>query len=319
MKILFKGVFGSKLYSTDNETSDTDYKGIFTPTIQECILGGYARNINIKTNDVKNVKNSAEDSDTELYALQEFIKLALQGQTVAIDILSSPKDKILISSPQWDVLQANKKRFYTKNMNSFCGYARAISLKYESRAEKLNAFKDTIKFLREHNGSLLLKDIWDKLPENEFCKKIVQDNNFEKSGNKDRYFYEINGKKMQEFASIDFVIELISIQISEYGKRVREAANNENFDSKGTSHAFRVAYELKQILETGDLVFPLKETAFIKQVKYGQLNFINDKLGEKLENLIDEVGDLIHSSSLPDKPDKKWADSFILACYEKQI
>ncbi len=311
MNILYKGIFGSRLYETHGETSDYDYKGIFTPTIQECILGGYARNINIKTNDVKNVKNSAEDSDTELYALQEFIKLALQGQTVAIDILSSPKDKILISSPQWDILQSNKKRFYTKSMNSFLGYSRAIGLKYGQRAEKLNSFKDILSFLSLYNEDLLISDIWGSLPENQFYKKIVDDNG--------RRFFEINGKKMQEFASIKFVVELINIQISDYGKRVREAANNENFDFKGTSHAFRVAYELKQILETGDLVFPLQETEFIKQVKYGQLNFINDKLGEKLENLIDEVGDLIHSSNLPEKPDKKWADSFILACYNKDI
>lgn len=311
MNILFKGVFGSKLYCTDNEFSDLDLKQIHIPTIQECILGGYSKNITIKTNDVQNVKNSAQDTDFESYALQEFIKLALQGQTVSIDMLATPKDKTFISSPEWEVLVKNRKRFYTKNMHSFCGFSKSMLLKYSCRAEKLNAFKDFKGFLSKYNKNLLLKDIWEELPENEFYKKVTDD--------KDRKFFCINGKNMQEFATVDFVIQLIDIQIQDYGKRVRDAAQNQNFDTKSISHAFRVAYELKQIIESGDLIFPLPETEFIKKVKYGQLHFINDGLGQKLEDLLDEVGKLCETSSLPEKPDRKWADEFIISCYEKQI
>ena len=311
MNTIFKGIFGSKLYGTANEASDTDTKGIFIVPIRDCILGGYSRNINIKTNLEKNVKNSAEDSDTELYALQEFIKLALQGQTVSIDMLSTPKDKTLITSLEWEILVVNRRRFYTKNMNSFCGFSKAMLLKYSCRAEKLNAFKDFKSFLSKYDKNLLLKNIWDELPENEFYKKLTDDKN--------RRFFCINGKNMQEFATIDFIIQLIDIQIQDYGKRVKDAAQNQNFDTKSISHAFRVAYELKQIIETGDLIFPLKETEFIKQVKYGQLNFIKDNLGEKLEDLLDEVTELCSNSSLPEKPDKKWADDFIISCYNNQI
>lgn len=311
MNILFKGLFGSRLYETHGEDSDEDYKGIFIVPIRECILGGYSRNINIKTNLEKNVKNTSEDSDTELYALQEFIKLALQGQTVTIDMLSTPKDKILISSPEWEILVKNRKRFYTKKMNAFYGYSRAQLLKYSCRAEKLNAFKDFVEIISKFDQKLQLKDIWNELPENEFYKKIKDD--------KQRNFFEINGKKMQEFATIEFIKQLIQIQIDDYGKRVKQAAQTENFDYKAASHAFRVAFELKQIVETGDLIFPLPETEFIKKVKYGQLHFINDGLSQKLEDLLDEVGDLCHSSSLPEKPDRKWAEEFIIECYSNQI
>lgn len=311
MNILFKGIFGSRLYETHSEDSDEDFKGLFLPTVKECILGGYSRNINIKTNLKKDVKNSAEDSDTELYALQEFIKLALQGQTVAIDMLSTPKDKTLISSPEWEILVANRKRFYTKKMNAFYGYSRAQLLKYSCRAEKLNAFKDFVDIISKFDQKLQLKEVWTELPENEFYKKIQDD--------KGRNFFEINGKKMQEFATIEFIKELIQIQVDDYGKRVRQAAQTENFDYKAASHAFRVAFELKQIMETGDLVFPLPETEFIKKVKYGQLHFIKDGLSQKLEDLLDEVGDLCHGSSLPEKPDRKWAEEFIISCYSKQI
>ena len=70
------------------------------------------------------------------------------------------------------------------------------------------------KLLKEDKNAKL-KDIWNKLPENEFYKKVTDDNN--------RNFYEINGRRMQEFATVDFIIDLVEIQISDYGKRVKEA------------------------------------------------------------------------------------------------
>lgn len=311
MYTIFKGIFGSRLYSTCNESSDYDYKGIFIPDIKDCILGGYSRNINIKTNLEKNVKNSAEDSDTELYALQEFIKLALQGQTVSIDMLSTPKDKTLITSPEWEILVKNRKRFYTKRMNSFIGYSLSMKNKYGQRAEKLNSFRDIKDFLSKEDKNILLKEIWDKLPENQFYKKITDEIG--------RRFYEINGRKMQEFATVGFIIQLIDIQITDYGKRVKEAEKTGMVDYKSLHHAFRVAFQLKQILKEGDLVFPIPEVEFLKQIKYKQLDYFNDNLNEKLENLLDEIEELCSNSSLPEKPDRKWADDFIISCYGNQI
>jgi len=317
MNILFKGVFGSRLYSTNNESSDYDYKGIFLVPIRDCILGGYSRNINIKTNTEKNVKNSAEDSDTELYALQEFIKLALQGQTVAIDMLSTPKDKTLISSPEWEILVANRKRFYTKRMSAFIGYSKSMQCKFTQRAEKLNVFRDTLKILEGIKTSFPLEanlwDIWNLLPEDNNRKKIEVDSN---RSSKNRWVYEVNGKKLQSFASIDYAIEILKIQIEDYGKRVRQAAETNNIDKKSLHHAFRVALELKQILKEGDLVFPLPETQFLKQIKYGELDFFKDGLEVKFANLLDEIEYLIQKSSLPDKPDRDWANNFILSCYK---
>lgn len=317
MHTIFKGIFGSKLYSTDNELSDTDTKGIFIVPIRDCILGGYSRNINIKTNLEKNVKNSAEDSDTELYALQEFIKLALQGQTVSIDMLSTPKDKTLITSPEWEILVKNRKRFYTKRMSAFIGYSKSMQCKFTQRAEKLNSFKDTLKILEGIKVSFPLEEtlwsVWNLLPEDNNRKKIEIDSN---RSSKNRWVYEINGKKLQSFASIDYAIEILNIQIEDYGKRVKEAAETNNIDKKSLHHAFRVAFELKQILKEGDLIFPIPETKFLKQIKYGELDFFKDELEIKFSNLLDEIEDLIQKSSLPDKPDRDWANNFILSCYK---
>ena len=38
MHIVFRSVFGSKLYGTDTRTSDDDYKAIFLPSIRELVL-----------------------------------------------------------------------------------------------------------------------------------------------------------------------------------------------------------------------------------------------------------------------------------------
>ena len=57
-------------------------------------------------------------------ALHYFIKLASEGQTVALDMLHAPKEMLLKTSDIWEELTANKDKFYTKNLKTFISYAR---------------------------------------------------------------------------------------------------------------------------------------------------------------------------------------------------
>jgi len=241
-------------------------------------------------------------------------------------MLSTPKDKTLITSPEWEILVANRKRFYTKRMSAFIGYSKSMQCKFTQRAEKLNVFRDTLKLFENirstynltqlYPNGLILWDVWNLLPEDNNRKKIEVDSN---RTSKNRWVYEVNGKKLQSFASIDYAIEILKIQIEDYGKRVRQAAETNNIDKKSLHHAFRVAFELKQILKDGDLIFPLPETQLLKQIKYGELDFFKDDLETKFADLLDEIEELCSNSSLPEKPDRKWAEDFIINCYSNQI
>lgn len=103
MSTIVKMLFGSHLYGTDTEESDKDYKGIFLPPFEDCVLNKIPKSLN-KSTSGKDSKNTKDDIDEEIFSLQYFIKLACEGQTVAIDMLHAPDEMIIETSDIWKEL-----------------------------------------------------------------------------------------------------------------------------------------------------------------------------------------------------------------------
>ena len=85
-------------------------------------------------------------------------------------------------------------------------------------------------------------------------------------------------------------------------------------DYKAMTHAFRSAYQVLHIIEDGGFEYPLPETKFIKEVKYGKLQYKD--LSDNLEILIDEVYSKLKFSNLSDKPDYDWVNNFVYNQYK---
>ncbi len=312
LNYLFSGVGGSKLYGTYSDASDTDLLSVFRPDIKEVVLGNFAKNITLKTNTSLGQKNGPQDVDNTAYAIHQFMHLLLQGQTVAMDMLHCPEDLSVVYTPEWRLLYKHRNAFYTKNMQAFIGYAKGMSLKYNERADKLNVFEQVLDFFSQYNPDTILYDIWDYLPINANCKKVEIDAN---RNAKNKWCYEVCGKKLQGFATVGYASEVLQLQIDNYGDRVKKAVETGGCDFKALHHAFRVVYELQEIVETHDLKFPLRDAEFLKLIKYGKLDPLKTGLFTMLEDLTTEVADKMRVSDLPDKPDRKFAEDFILGLY----
>jgi len=87
------------MYGTNVATSDLDYKSILIPRAEDILLQRARHNISTTTKAVKDSRNSAHDVDTEAFALHEWMKLLLEGQTMALDMLFAPPDFVLETSP----------------------------------------------------------------------------------------------------------------------------------------------------------------------------------------------------------------------------
>ena len=96
------------------------------------------------------------------------------------------------------------------------------------------------------------------------------------------------------------------------------AADNQGVDWKAVSHAIRVAYEMKEILEEGNITFPLREREFIKRVKAGEFDYLS-VVAPKLEELMDEVEELSATSKLPEKVDRKYWDNWLIKVVDEAI
>jgi len=144
--IIVRMFFGSRLYGTDTEDSDMDYKGVFMPTKSEILLGKIPKGHNSTTKQ-GTARNTSTDIDEELYSLHYFIELACQGQTVALDMLHANKESIITSSPVWENIVLERERFYAKDLKAFVGYAHKQANRYGLRGGRVNTVNEVIKVL----------------------------------------------------------------------------------------------------------------------------------------------------------------------------
>jgi hypothetical protein len=302
--------FGAHLYGTATPESDVDYKGIFLPTKEEMLLGRIPKSFNYSTGKDQS-RNTKDDIDIELYSLHYFIKLACDGQTVAMDMLHAPDNMILQKSIIWDAIVKNRKKFYIKNLKSFIDYARRQASKYGIKGSRINATLQVLELLKNENPSLKMRAVWDRLPRIEHCYDIAPDPNGMKQ-------YQVCGKSFQESAKIEYVIPILEKFYNEYGRRAKLAAENKNIDWKAVSHALRAAYQTKEILTENTITFPLRYADFLKKVKQGQLDYISE-VGPTLEMLMEEVERLALASNLPETVDRKFWDQFICDTLEREL
>jgi hypothetical protein len=308
-KTIVKMIFGSHLYGCATATSDKDFKGIFLPTKEQIYLGKIPKSYSTTPNKAAGEKNTVEDIDLEMYSLHYFIKLACEGQTVALDMLHAPKEMLIETSAIWDEIVNNREKFYTKNLKAFVGYARGQAAKYGIRGSRLNAADEVIDFLSKHEPLNRLSTVWGKLPINEHCR-MLEDS---KDGIKQ---YQVCGKTIQDTSKVGYFKDIMQNFYDNYGSRAKLAAENKGIDWKAISHAFRAAYQVKQLLTENTIIFPLKEAAFLTKVKQGLLDYTTEASPE-LERLMDEVEVLSQNSTLPSKPDYRFWDRFIVETVEQ--
>ena len=305
-------VFGSKLYGTDNENSDTDYKGVFLPSKNECFLNNYKKVVTKSSGGPG--KNNANDVDEELYSLQYFMHLAYKGEMIVLDMLHAPEDKMATNTPIWRSLREKRSMFYSKNMHGYLGYIRKQVSRYSAKGDRLNAMKSVLDYLKGFDGTLKLniKGIWEGLPVGQYCFKVElpQEERWE--------LYEVAGKRFPETITVANAKEMVQRNYDKSGNRAKKAQLNNGIDWKAVSHAFRAVFQLQELLDTNDLVYPLKEAQYLKDVKEGKLDYKKDKVGERLEQELDLVECKILVSDWPEKVNKDLLDAFIIDVYSKE-
>lgn len=303
MKIV-EVLFGSHMYGTNTPDSDKDYKGIFLPSHNDCYLNNIPKSINTTTGQ-QNSKNSKDDVDREIYSLQYFIKLGLEGQTVAIDMLHAPEFCIIETSDIWKEIVKNREKFYTKNLKAFIGYARKQAAKYGIKGSRLDTVSEVLSFLKQQNQDLKMINIWDKLPN-------LEHSHFIKNNGID--FYQVCGKSFQSTVRINYVVNILESFIKSFGQRAILAKKNMGIDWKACSHALRAAIQVKELLTTNTIVFPLKESELLTNVKLGNVDYTSEYAVE-LEKLMNECEILSEQSTLPLKPDYDFWNNFIVNVY----
>lgn len=310
--LLYLSKHGSHLYGTNVSTSDADYKGVFLPNISNIIMGYNFSTLTFNSKTDANKKNSSDDIDLQLFSIQFWLnKLVKDGETEGIELLYSCTNHyaVLYLDPcMVEVFNGRSKLFNPCDMKGFINFAISQSRKYFIKAERLLIIKNILNFLtsrkpvyKELDRVELVSDVIDEILEKYMHTQYC----FEVKSNELRSI-QICGKIHQETTSLDEFINRIKREYDKYGHRTRMAVNLDNKDWKSLSHAMKAIIEVKTLLKTGMLVYPLPEKNLLLSIKLGNIPY------NEVENLINfGIEEVKYYISIFDNLNWKYQPAFV--------
>ncbi|MBL0708051.1 MAG: nucleotidyltransferase domain-containing protein [Sulfurimonas sp.] len=315
--VVYLSKIGSILYGTDDENSDTDYKGIFVPRKVDVLLKKDMPYYTSNSNN-KNEKNTKDDIDLHLDSIFTFTRLLKKGETGAIDMLFSIFDSsttIIADDNFTDYLKENYSKFYSKNLHSFVGYCVGQSKRYNIRGQRYNELVELNEYLKSFSKDdkkleLYFEDLKILLKDKKFRYIKFTTAPAPKSAklSYDIPYLEVLGKKFIGAIGIDYLSSKLIDMQKQFGNRTK--ASVDGVDWKSLSHAYRIISEVQELLDTNFIKFPLQEKDYIYSIKKGDESLLS--VMEKIDLLLDVVNDKLENSSLPQEVDISFTDNFIL-------
>lgn len=326
--LIVKMQFGSHVYGTSVPTSDQDFKGVYLPSRGSILLGRVQDTIVRTTKNDLTAKNTADDTDLEIFSLKQFLKLVIEGQTCALDMVFTPRSFYIGKpSPAWEAIQKHKFDFLHSGITAYFGYARTQAAKYGIKGSRVNAVRRSLEFVKKYPPQARLKDyekdirafaqpgdLLDSMLNSEPLIKITPILHKNRKIMEDHF--EVCNRKFGFTATFKYVTERLQEIFDEYGHRARLAETNQGVDWKALMHAVRVCEEAKELLTTGTITFPRPEKDLLLKIRKGELPY--KQVAELIEQGLVDIEDCMEDSALPDSPDKQLADDIVTEFYGKK-
>lgn len=319
---LVKMQFGSHVYGTNLPTSDYDQKCVVIPNEQDILL---QRVCDAKTESTKkdsSQRNTATDIDNEIFSLQKYLNLLLQGQTVALDMLFTPDSFYLEQAKEeWYLIQQNKHKFLHSGTASFAGYCRQQANKYGIKGSRVSAVRSMVELLNkmkiEFGENAKLVDYWDEIKEfvndKEFTSIIIR----QQPDGQEIEHLECCNRLVPKFLTVKGALAVYERVLDAYGERAKQAESNQNVDWKALMHAVRVCEQAKELLLSGNITFPRPEADLLLKIRKGEMLY--KQVAELIEKGLDELNQAQANSILPKVPDYKFAEDIIFDAYKAKV
>lgn len=296
-RLIFKMRTGSHLYGTNIPTSDEDFVGIFLPDAQY-LLGLKdcdEVDLSVKNKDALG-KNTKDAVDIKYYNYRKFVKLALGNNPNILEMLFCNDENILYKDEYAERLLANRSRFLYKGLvGKFIGYASSQKHKMMIKLENYENLYDAKEVMRGLNDKLLVaefKELWDH----------------------NRFKYDTNHVRMGDLhIPMNDPIKRAKKRIEERLGKVtsrKELFTKYGYDVKFGMHLIRLLLEGKELLETGELVFPLKKRDLLLDIRNGKYD--KEQVFEMATALETEIDIAKENSKLPNKPRFDEINNFLI-------
>lgn len=316
MNLIFHCEFGSVVYGTSVPTSDKDYKGIYLPEPNELILQRVKPVIVQNTKSDERAKNTKDDIDSEAFSYQQFLRLLTEGQTPILDMLFVPEKHILKTSHFFEVIKENRHKLINRRVASFVGYCQTQAAKYGIKGSRIAAVRKSLELISifpETHRLLTHKYVLDELVNANSNDKLIQYVQCKAPNGLTETHLEVCNRKFPLHATVKYVKQILTKIFDEYGHRAKLAETNDGVDWKALYHAVRVAGEAKELLLTGEILFPRYNADLLLKIRKGELPY--KEVAELIEQGLDEIKEIEPKSILPLESDKELADRLVLEAY----
>lgn len=322
--------FGSHLYGTSTPESDLDLKGIYLPEADEILFGDQGRTFTQQRPKQEGERNKKDDIDIEIFSLDRFVELLVDGQTVALDMLFAPQWAYTYQTREaeriMDYIFDNREQFLNKNVNAFVGYARKQASKYGVKGFRVAALKATLDML---NGLGTSNPGFAKLLEfSQAIDDFVVEHYKGDDGHikytmcrgpngEDAKHLEVCGRKIPMHATVKYALEIFEKIYSQYGQRAIQAQNNDGIDWKALSHAVRVNSEAIELLTTHKITFPCPNAELLLAIKLGKMPY--SQVEQIIEDGLAALEGASEASTLRAEPNRKFARNFVVDEYRAVV
>jgi predicted nucleotidyltransferase len=295
---------GSHLYGTNTPTSDIDYSGIFLPN--KALVFGFkgVEEVNLSVMDKNEAgKNTQNAIDRKLYELRKFVKLAMENNPNIIEQLFVNEPNIVYINDAGRALLAQKHRFPHQGLvKKFKGYAFSQKHKMVIRTDKFHELDNAFNYLKAYPDQKTLLV--------EFKEKYLPFMTF----NQD--YCVIGDLNLQKGIFVKKAVSMIEERLSKVGNR-KTLITKYGFDTKFASNLIRLLLEGKELVSTGDIVFPLAYKQTILDIKQG-LWTIKEVL-DYAEQLEAETDVAVEKSDLPSKARFDEIEQFTIQLLENHL
>jgi|TARA_A100001391_G_scaffold132462_1_gene91552 predicted nucleotidyltransferase len=287
-RLVVVSLHGSMLYGLEREGSDVDVKAVYLPSFEDLLLGE-----SIKTKNIKDVNLNIE---IEIKSLPSFLKSCKSCDTNCIDMLWTPDEMIMNWTSIWEDIRSHRKDLLSKNMKGLIGYIKKHTHTYSNKIQRYQEMSTLLEEVNYVEDNVKLSDT--TLPE------IIKRNSFKyvkfvtQVTDHEQQYLEVCGKKYILSWECKLLKEALKKELDRYGKRSKDG-DKKGMDSKSLSHALRVLLQLKELIETKNITFPLVNSDYIKKVKLGEVESEKEVI-DTIDELFEEVMMLLDLSDLPE-------------------
>ena len=312
--IILLGLGGSHAYGTNVEGSDVDIRGIALNS-KEDILG---------SSNFEQVVN--ETTDTTIYSVGKIFQLLSNCNPNTIEILGLKPEQYLYLSPIGQELLDNKKLFLSKKaVQSFGGYATAQLRRLDNKSARTISQADHEQHIL--NSIVSASYAWPekyKPANGDFGIKLYLDRSEQEDLDKD-IFMDIDLKHypLRDYNGLWSMMKNVVSDYDKLGQRNSKAIEHGKL-GKHMMHLVRLYLMCFDILEKEEInTYREHDIPFLMEIRNG--NFL-DKDNHPIPEFYDLVNDYekrLHyaaeNSSLPDKPDYKAINEFLMSINERVI